>query len=204
MPTQTIASALLKLYSLGIWSLPTWQDLTGVVLDFDKPTACVLPKGWTTSDLVNVRSFYEQYRAKPTEDAKITFASSNRGTSLPARKKWQTWVTSMCKTAKIHEKIAACLAAANCHPADLDLESRNNGGPTYIPYCVDDIALQLLGAETLDENGRLLIRYRVPLQAIAQRTWYNLSRRLDRAQGRFDTLEGQVLAAFNGEYVERR
>ena len=110
----------------------------------------------------------------------------------------------MCKAAKIHEKIAACLAAANCHPADLDLESRNNGGPTYIPYCVDDIALQLLGAETLDENGRLLIRYRVPLQAIAQRTWYNLSRRLDRAQDRFDTLEGRVLEAFNGEHSEYR
>ncbi|KJA17089.1 hypothetical protein HYPSUDRAFT_206460 [Hypholoma sublateritium FD-334 SS-4] len=198
MPTQTIASALLKLYQLGIWDLPTWQDLTGTFLNFHDPTVSVLPKGWSAADLANVRSFYDQYCAKPTEDAKIAFASSNRGTTLPGRKKWQTWVTSMCKTAKIHEKIAACFSSANCHPADIEVDSRKNGGPTYIPYCVDDIALQLLGSETLDENGRLLIRYRLPLQAIAQCTWYNLTRRLDRAQGRFDTLEGQVLAAFNG------
>ncbi|KJA15384.1 hypothetical protein HYPSUDRAFT_207935 [Hypholoma sublateritium FD-334 SS-4] len=197
MPTQTIASALLKLYQLCIWDLPTWQDVTGVVLCFDDPASSRLPKGWSAADLANVKSFYDQYRAKPTEDAKILFASSNRGTTLPGRKRWQTWVTSMCKSAKIHEKIAACFSSANCHPADIEVESRKNGGPTYIPYCVDDIALQLLGPETLDENGRLHIRYRLPLQAIAQRTWYNLTRRLDRAQGKFETLEEQVLAAFN-------
>ena len=77
-----------------------------------------------------------------------------------------------------------------------------NGGPTYIPYCVDDIALQLLGPEMLDENGRLHIRFRGPVQAITQRTWYNLARRLDRATARFDALEVQVLAAFNGEYAQ--
>ncbi|KJA20680.1 hypothetical protein HYPSUDRAFT_203649 [Hypholoma sublateritium FD-334 SS-4] len=197
MPTQTIASALLKLYQLGIWNLPTWQDLTGVVLCFDDPASSLLPKGWSAADLANVKSFYDQYQAKATEDAKISFASSNRGTTLPGRKRWQTWVSAMCKSAKIHEKIAACFSSANCHPADIEVESRKNGGPTYIPYCVDDIALQLLGCETLDENGRLLIRYRLPLQAIAQRTWYNLTRRLDRAKGRFDTLEEQVLATFN-------
>lgn len=200
MPTQTIASALLKLYQLGIWNLPIWQDLTGTVLCFDDPTVSVLPQGWTTADLANVKSFYDQYCAKPTEDTKILFASSNRGTTLPGRKRWQKWVPSMCKAAKIHEKIAHCFSSANCHPADIEEESRKNGGPTYIPYCIDDLALQLLGADTLDQNGRLLIRYRHPLQAIAQRTWYNLTRRLDRAQGRFDTLEEKVHAAFNGEH----
>ena len=203
MPTQTIASALLKLYQLGVWNLPTFQDVTGTALDFDRPSKSVLPKGWTTTDLADVKSFYDQYSAKPTEDAKITFASSNRGTTLPGRKKWQTWVTSMFKAAKIHEKVAACFSSANCHPSDLEPESRKNGGPTYIPYCVDDIALQLLGVETLDENGRLFIPYRLPLQAIAQRTWYNLSRRVDRAQGRFDSLEILVFSAFNGEPPER-
>lgn len=200
MPTQTIPSALLKLYQLGVWDLPPWQDHTGAVLCFDDAGRTVLPKGWTAADLSNVKSFYEQYQAKPNEDAKIQFASGSRGTTLPGRKKWQTWVYSMCKTAKLHEIIAHCLSAANCHPMDVEPGFRKTGGPTYIGYCIDEIALQLFGADTLDQNGRLLVPYRASTQAIAQRTWYNLSRRLDRAQKSFNLLEEQAVAAFDGEH----
>lgn len=201
MPTQTIASALLKLYQLGIWQLPTWQEVTGTVLYFDDAQRTVLLKGWTSADLANVKSFYNQYQAKPTEDGKTLFASGSRGTTLPGRKKWQTWVSSMCKTAKIPEKIAHCFSSANCHPSDCEPDGRMSGGSSYIGYCIDDIALVLFGPETLDHNGRLLVRYRGPTQAICLRIWYNLTRCLERAQARFDVLEKQVASAFDGRHL---
>ena len=202
MPTQTIPGALLNLYQVGVWKFPAWQELTGVILNFENPQLATLPKTWTHVDYLNVKSFYNQYEAKTNEDEQISFASALRGAVLPGRQKWRSWVFLMMKTAKVHEIIAQCLSASNSHPNNVPAGDRSVGAPVYISYAINDIALQLFGPDVLDEYGRLSLRYRPHLQAICQRSWYNLTRRLERAEDRFALLEERVKAAFDGKCVK--
>ncbi|KAF8951749.1 P-loop containing nucleoside triphosphate hydrolase protein, partial [Flammula alnicola] len=203
MPTHTIASAIIKLHTLGIpWDYPVWQAATGVKHGLFPEDPKLLPKGWTPEDASNIASYFDQYRAKPTEDEKIAFVSQRRGTALPGRKKWRDWINAIWRSAGIHDKIIAVIAANNCHPLSLSFEQTEDAsswpmGAIWLPVCLDAIAVELFGDECLDAMGRLPERFRAPTQALAQRTWTNLTKRLDRSKKRFAIYEQEALEAFN-------
>ncbi|KAF9470636.1 hypothetical protein BDN70DRAFT_901952, partial [Pholiota conissans] len=216
MPSHTIPSAVIKLWTLGIpWDYPVWQAATGVHHGLFPDDPQHLPKNWTPDDAQNIKSYFDQYRLKPTEDDKIAFSKQRKGSALPGRKKWRDWITSIWRTARVHERITAVLSANNCHPLNLVVDSidsiesvesvepsvDSNGWPagsTWIPTCLDEIACELFGEECLDKSGRLPERFRAPTQALVQRTWNNLTKRLDRCKKRLPVLEKEAVEAFNG------
>ncbi|KAF8956795.1 hypothetical protein BDZ97DRAFT_1763474 [Flammula alnicola] len=199
MPTHTIASAIIELHTLGIpWDYPVWQAATGVKHGLFPEDPKLLPKGWTPEDASNIASYFDQYRAKPTEDEKIAFVSQRRGTALPGREKWRDWINAIWRSAGIHDKIIAVIAANNCHPLEQTEDASSwPMGAIWLPVCLDAIAVELFGDECLDAMGCLPERFRAPTQALAQRTWSYLTERLDRSKKRFAIYEQEALEAFN-------
>lgn len=209
MPTHTVPSAVIKLWTLGVpWDYPAWQVATGVQHGLFPDNPALLPKGWTPEDASNVKSYFDQYRLQPTEDDKIAFARQTKGSALPGRKKWRDWISALWRTSRIHERIIAVLHANNCHPLTLAVESSNGTtswpmGGTWIPLCLDAVASELFGEDCLDQHGRLPESLRAPTQALVQRTWTNLTKRLDRGKKRIATLEEEAIQAFDGESSSR-
>ena len=205
MPTHTVASALVKLWTLGApWGYSGWQALTGTQHGLFPDDPALLPKGWTPEDAANIKSYFEQYRLQPTEDDKITFAKQTKGTALPGRKTWRDWVSTVWRTSRIHERVISVLHANNFHPLTLAADSPNGTtiwpmGGTWIPLCLDAIASDLFGESCLDHHGRLPEPLRAPTQALIQRTWTNLTKRLDRSRKRLSILEEEAVQAFNGD-----
>ena len=206
MPTHTIASAVIKLWTLGApWDLPTWQGITGAHNGLFPDNPALLPKGWTPEDASNIKSYFDQYRLKPTEDDKIAFSRQTKGSILPGRQKWRDWINALWGTSRIHEKILSVLNANNYHPLTLCEESSDGTmtwptGGTWIPLCLDAVATELFGEECLDQHGRLPESLRAPTQALVLRTWTNLIKRLDRGQKRLGILEGEAIEAFDGNF----
>lgn len=117
MPTHTIASTVIKLWTLGVpWDFPAWQVLTGAHNSLFPDNPALLLKGWTPEDAANIKSYFDQYCLQPTEDDKIAFASQTKGSALPGRKKWCNWVGTIWRASRIHERIISVLHANNCHP----------------------------------------------------------------------------------------
>ena len=209
MPTHTIASAVVKLWTLGVpWGFPAWQTITGTHNGLFPDNPALLPRGWTPQDAANIKSYFDQYRLQPTEDDKITFARQTKGSSLPGRKKWRDWITAVWRIARIHEKITSVLHDNDCHPLTLFVKSADGTtswpmGGTWIPLCLDAVAAYLFGEECLDQRGRLPEILRAPTQALVQRTWLNLTKRLDRDRKRIAALEQEAIQAFEGDSNSR-
>lgn len=207
MGTPSIAFLVIKLFLLGLpWDCPVWQDLVKVKHGLFPSDPHLSPPGWTGDDLEDVKSFFDQCQAKATDENRIAFVAQTRGAALPGRKKWKTWITALWKTARIHERIIAVLAANHCHPLTLAIEQEGDtgtwpAGALWIPTCVDAIALDLFGTEALNPHGRLKEIHRPTVQALVQRTWTYLTKRLERAQKRFAVCEQQALEAFNGNLL---
>ncbi|KAF8166505.1 hypothetical protein BJ912DRAFT_1067891 [Pholiota molesta] len=203
MPTPSNPFLVLKLYGLGYpWQFPVFQDLVNVKYGLFPDDPTLAPPGWTPDDLSNVKSFVDQTLAKGSEEERIAFVSQNRGAALPGRKIWKDWISRLWRTARIHERISAVLVAQDCHPLTLSLVQTEDAvtwpsGATWIPTCLDAIALELFGAEALSPKGRLAETYRPTVQAIVQRTWSYLTQRLERAQKRFAIYEQEAINAFN-------
>lgn len=209
MPSHTIASAVIKLWTLGVpWDLANWQALTGVQNGLFPDNSALLPKGWTREDATDIKSYFDQYNRQPTEDDKISFTRQSKGSILPGRKRWREWINALWRTSRIHEKITFVLHANNCHPVTLFVESSDGTvtwpmGGTWIPLCLDAVASELFGEDCLDQHGRLPEPLRAPTQALVQRTWTNLNKRLDRGKNRLALLELEAIEAFEGESISR-
>lgn len=211
MPHPTIPAAFLQLTDLGIpWDFPAWQDATGVThgLFPDDPTD--RPKGWTEEDLANIKSLFSRYRALRSDEKKTNFLRDNNANVLPGRQKWKQWANAIWRSSKSQSKIIAVFTAQNCHPYTRSLaalkatgktkESRiTASGAQWIPLCLDAIAIALYGDECLDEHGYLPETYRTPTQALAQRTWVSLLKRIDRTLVRLPGLEENARDAFHSE-----
>lgn len=205
MPTHTVPSIVIKLWILGIpWTSAVWQAITGVKFGLFPEDPNNLPTGLTPDDSRNVKSYFDQFSARPTEESMIAFASQRGGAVLPGRKIWRDWINSIWKSAKIHNRITAAIAANNCHPLSLALVHADGEitwpmGSVWLPLCLDSIGIALFGREYLDPFGRLRHDLRIPTQALAQRTWMTLTKRLTRCKKRSSILEQEANEAFNGD-----
>lgn len=96
MPSHTIQSALVKLYNAdgAPWCWKTWKDITGVHDGIFPSDKALLPKGLAPKDVIDIQSYFNQYEAQPTEDAKIKFSAANKGNPMPGRNQWRDWVTA--------------------------------------------------------------------------------------------------------------
>jgi len=202
MPSHTIQSALVKLHNLdgAPWHWRPWNDITGIHNGIFPPDDTLLPKGLTRKDVIDIQSYFTQYEAQPSEDAKIKFAAS-KGTPIPGRTKWRDWITTGWRVWKIHSRISEVMTTEGLHPAMI--MARGSGewpsGDTYIPILVDAVAQNLFGDESLDSSGRLADRYRSLTQHIVQRTWINISKQTKRNKARLDSLEAAATKAFEGK-----
>jgi hypothetical protein len=69
------------------WNWTTWKDITGIQNGIFPTDDTLLPRGLTRRDIVEIQSYFNQYQAQPTEDAKQKFVSQNKANPLPGRSK---------------------------------------------------------------------------------------------------------------------
>lgn len=199
MPTPNLGGALLSLYHEGIWGYPAWQELSGCIIDFERLDCAKFPESWSQDDILNVKSYVDQHKAQRSDLAKNAFAAS-KSTTLPGRKLWNSFIAFLWKKTRLHLLIARCLADNNCHPSDFAVDDTDHiaTGSMYIPLCLDDMGLKLFGLEAFDQTDHLRGALRPPTQALALRTWTNVTKSRKGAQKSFDKQEEKVLAAFEG------
>lgn len=204
MPTPSNSFLVIKLTNLGLlWESPVWQEITGVKHGLFPADRRLSPQGWVGNDSDDIKSFLNQVASKATEEDKIAFVAQTRGTVLPGRKKWKDWVNRLWRKCGIHERIIAIFSAQHCHPLSLSLVKTGDdvtwpSGATWIPTCLDVIAIELFGTDCLDDYERLREEFRPTTQALVQRTWSYLTKRLERSQKRFAAYEDKAYEAFNG------
>ena len=120
MPTHTNHSALTQMYLVtdgAPWAFDTWKEITGVFHGLFPPNDKHLPRGWNRQTANDISSYFDQYRAKVTEDQKIKFSSMKKDSQMvPGRKAWRDFVVKIWKDAKIHETIHKVLSDHNLHP----------------------------------------------------------------------------------------
>ncbi|KAF8956904.1 hypothetical protein BDZ97DRAFT_1763385 [Flammula alnicola] len=189
MPTHTIASAIIELHTLGIpWDYPVWQAATGVKHGLFPEDPKLLPKGWTPEDASNIASYFDQYRAKPTEDEKIAFVSQRRAPPFLVARNGEIGSTPS------GDLLGSTTRSSPSSPPTTAIP-RANGGCLFVAYG-RYLAASLLGRYRY-AMGCLPERFRAPTQALAQRTWSYLTERLDRSKKRFAIYEQEALEAFN-------
>uniref|UniRef100_A0A0W0GC69 Uncharacterized protein n=1 Tax=Moniliophthora roreri TaxID=221103 RepID=A0A0W0GC69_MONRR len=204
MPSHTAASALIKLYFLGLpWDLPTWQDITNVRHGLFPEDDARLPKGWIRSHALDIKSYFERYNAQPSEDAKVRFATQTAGSeAVPGRKKWADWVQDNYASWGIHDTIVKCFHKHLCHPTTILINSGlDKPWPNslhHIPKALYSIALELFGPEIFpDDNPTLPDHLHSPLTPFAQRAWNLLRTQTNKGLKNMNKTEEAANKAFN-------
>ena len=200
MPTHTAHSALVKLWyaSDGApWTFPNWKEITDVQHGLFPEDDAHLPPGWTRVQANQIRSYFEQYQAKKTEDEKIKFAGHTRKVGkdvVPGRALWRNFVTvNYSKSWNVHGRISSILHDVGIHPVQLMAAQENfdeyPGSVSYLPIALDSIATALFGTECLDKTGHLQRDLRDPTLILLQRTWEQLRKAHVRDYARVRTCE---------------
>ncbi|KAJ2928163.1 hypothetical protein H1R20_g8938, partial [Candolleomyces eurysporus] len=181
MPSHTPASALVKLYFAlrgAPWNFTRWQEITDVHHGLNPEKDEHLPPQLTRDEVTSILSYFSQYAALGSEDAKIKFASKARKKgkdSVPGRGFWTTWVNKRYNTRwKINGRIAKIFSSLGIHPEQITAEIRESTPPSsasYLPIALDIIGRDIFGPEALDSNQMLLMRLREPALILAQRAW---------------------------------
>jgi TATA-binding protein-associated factor len=215
MPSHTPASALVKLFFAlrgAPWIFDQWQELTGVTHGLEPASDAELPEGLTRRELEEIMSYFSQYEAKPTEDAKIKFAShaKKKGKDpIPGRGFWTSWVNERYTDKwKVNSRIAKILSSLGLHPEQIMEENKETAPPpssSYLPVALDIIGRELFGVEALDSNGRLFAKLRDPTLILAQRTWFmevkgigRKKKKVDKSREKAeDSLKGTSRSAFS-------
>jgi TATA-binding protein-associated factor len=187
------------------WNFPDWKAITGVQHGLFPQDDALLPGGWTRDQAEFVRSYFDQFNKKHTEEEKAAFSSARKNSNqVPGRQIWRDFVTKGWKMWRIHTRIAAVLSSENLHPLTLALSSKHGNmdkiprSVDYIYGAIDPVARVLFGAEALDRNGRLEMDLRRSLHGLIYRTWHNLRNQIVRSKDRLVILEKEAIEAFEG------
>jgi hypothetical protein len=206
MPSHSASSALIKLYGLGElpWNFPTWQDITGVKHGLFPDDDRHLPKGWTRHDANDIKSYFDQYQQKPTEEQKIKFASAARDGGVPGRKKWTDFVSKSWQKWNVHGKIVEALHKHGVHPITiLEQEGSLDSWPNadmYVPIAIDTIAMSLFGVEAFNDADILPYNLRKCLTIFVQRSWARIRAQVVKDRAKLPEIEASALRAFESSF----
>ncbi|KAJ2932836.1 hypothetical protein H1R20_g4265, partial [Candolleomyces eurysporus] len=182
MPSHTPASALVKLYFAlrgAPWNFMRWQEITNIHHGLNPKKDKHLPPPLTREEVSSILSYFNQYDALGTEDAKIKFASKAKKKgkdTVPGRGFWTTWVNKHYSTKwKINGRIAKIFSLLGIHPEQIMAATGECTPPSsasYLPVALDIIGREIFGPEALDSHQMLLTRLWEPALILAQRTWF--------------------------------
>lgn len=207
MPSHTVASSLIKLFSLdgAPWQWPAWQERTGIYHGLFPDDDSHLPKGWTRKNAIDVQSYFRAYQLLPTEDKKIAFAANAKGaSSYPGREFWNSFVSRRWDSWNIHTAVIEELKEFDIHPLDILIAENNIDAPwpaaeMYLPMILDSLALKLFGEEAF--TGRALVLgpvLRESFRGIPQRSWNTIRTQVQSMKKSPSDIEASALAAFKG------
>jgi hypothetical protein len=207
MPSHTTHSALTQMYLVADgapWAFDTWKEITGVLHGLFPPSDKHLPRGWNRQKANDVSSYFDQYRAKTTEDAKIKFSSMKKDAQMvPGRKAWRDLVVKIWKDSKIHETIIKVLSDQNLHPYTILFQSGDSStwpeADHWVPLAVDPVGVALFGEECYSDGiERVRPVLRSTTRALITRSWILLYAGLERSKKQYSDLESKAIAAFEG------
>lgn len=216
MPSHTVASALVQMFysAKGApWTYEKFKAITGVSHGLFPEDDNELPHGWSREMTDHVHSYFQQYKQKPNEHAKILFSAARKnGHEIPGRDIYRRFITELWCTCNMHDRIIKVLSAEGLHPIMLamneeegwihDKNEAGSGLPaadTYLPLAVDPVVKALFGDEALDRSGRAPLKIRPTTQALIQRTWTNIRTQVRRNLGKVEVVEEAARAAFKGD-----
>ncbi|RXW13670.1 hypothetical protein EST38_g12186 [Candolleomyces aberdarensis] len=197
-------SGLLRLYydiPGAPWNWPRWKEMTGIQHGLFPADDAHLPPGWTREDAKAIRSYFEAYRALPTEEAKHAFASVTKKANIEdysGRTLWRTWIVNNWPRWKIQLKIHNAFEDSSCLWMQIMVANNLKGLPKDIPIgdALDRIAYTLFGDDGLDSNGKILYLLRKSVHIFALSASNNLRKTAQRLIDRVVRNEGAIDAAF--------
>ncbi|KAF9444080.1 hypothetical protein P691DRAFT_678274 [Macrolepiota fuliginosa MF-IS2] len=206
MPSHTVASALIKLFSLNgaPWEWSTWQELTGIQHGLFPTDDNHLPRGWTRKDADDVKSYFHAYGQLKTEDDKFRFATKTQGSAeYPGRVTWNSFISRNWSRWGIHNLIVQELRDWDIHPMSIlvreDDLSENSwpSSDSLIPIILDTLGTKVFGEDAF-HPGSLTLRMDVRrfLQIFAQRSWNTIRSQVAGLRSRQDDIEAAAVAAF--------
>lgn len=208
MPTHTIASGLIKLYSCNgaPWEFKNWKDITHIEHGLFNEDDALLPRGWDRRTADRVEAYFDQFSKLPNEALKMAFAAGKKEAATnPGRQIWRSFVTTGWKAWGINTIISKVLTENEFHPLQIMIADANATndlvfpqGEHNVPLVLDLVALALFGEEAMNTSGRLLQNLRGPLTILVQRFWDNARKTAERSRRNLDKLENKALDAFEG------
>lgn len=199
-------SGLLRLYydiPGAPWGWPRWQEITGIKHGLFPDEDVMLPPGWTRDTANAIHSYFEAYRARPTEEAKHAFASATKAAHLEdysGRHMWRSWVVKNWTKWKVQLKIHNAFKDSNC--LWLQVMAANNlpTFPKEVPIgdAYDRITYSLFASDGLDGNGRTRYILRASVHIFASTASRNFRKTALRLISRVERNETDIDAAFQG------
>ncbi|TFK59812.1 hypothetical protein BDN72DRAFT_780239 [Pluteus cervinus] len=181
------------------WSYSKWKELTGISHGLFPDDDTLLPKGLTREAANSILSYFDQWKAKSSQDDRVKYSAARRNPH-PGLKFWRDWFAQAWQSWGIHEIITSVMTDEKVHPFIL---ARLSGDGVqwpkaieYITLLVDPVAEVLFGRECFDTSGRAAGPLRPSIRALIQRTWNNLFRQQKRSLKRIDGLRDEALSAF--------
>lgn len=214
MPSHTIPGAMLNLFLASDppgapFNLLRWQEITcwkGDELFPEDPR--LLPDGWTQDTVRDLKSFFEEYKNKRSEDERQKFISRRKkGPSdpYPGRAVWNSFISSHWSAIwHMNSRITAVFTERNLHPLQIMVANNNldvlPSSDSWIPLVIDDVARELFGTGdgVTDASGRLLNDLREPTKQICQRVWTSAVSLIKGKKKRLVTLQSKAEAEMKG------
>ncbi|KAJ2911463.1 hypothetical protein MD484_g8951, partial [Candolleomyces efflorescens] len=197
-------SGLLRLYydiPGAPWNWPRWKEITGIQHGLFPDEDAKLPPGWTRNMASAIHSYFEAYRALPTEEAKHSFASVTKRENqedYSGRAMWRSWIIKNWGRWKIQLKIHNAFEDSDCLWHQVMVANQLTSFPKEIPItdAHDRITYSLFGSDGLDDNGKTLYRVRKSVHIFAQAAASNFRRSGLRLIARVQRDELGINAAF--------
>lgn len=206
MPQHTIHSGLLRLYYAfdkpgAPWNWDTWKSITSVNYGLFPRDDSRLPKGWTREIANAIHTYFEAYRALPSESDRLEFASTKAADNFAGRDHWRTWVRDMWPIWRIQLRIQQAFQECNIMPIQVMIANDLTELPetTHVSDAFDRIAYALFGEDGLDGNARIKILLRDSVNIIATRASQNIRSQATRLITRLRDKEAKIEAIFDGK-----
>ncbi|THU95158.1 hypothetical protein K435DRAFT_798322 [Dendrothele bispora CBS 962.96] len=179
------------------WCLPLWQDLTGIKGgDLFGGAA-----GWSTEVEREIKVFFDEYRARDSEEERAMFARGGKGgADSEGRKFFSDWVGRMWERRwKLHTAFIEFFVEDNVHPLAI-MKAANDltmwpGSEMYVPQSHETAALALFGPEVFND-GILIRDFRFALNLFATWTWGKLRRTIKTDLGKMEKKHSEAFSAF--------